>query len=566
MLILLGFSFLAGIVTILSPCILPILPIVLSGSLTGDKKRPLGIVAGFIFSFTFFTLALTSIVKLTGIPSDTLRLLAVIILFIFGLSLMIPQTQLILEKLFASISNMTPKGKKEGLGGGIVIGLSLGLVWAPCVGPIMASGIALAATSAVNSAAILITLAYSLGTAIPMFIIMQGGRTLLNKIPFITQNSSKVQQMFGFIMIITSALIFFNIDRSFQTFILKTFPQYGTGLTQIEENNTVKQQIEKVKEMPAGLPDLGSKQAPNPTFIGATNWLNSAPLTLDALKGKVILIDFWTYTCINCIRTLPYVTSWYEKYKDKGLVVIGVHTPEFEFEKKTENVAIAMKDYKINYPVVQDNDYKIWRSYDNQYWPAEYIIDSKGQIRHTHFGEGQYDETEKIIQELLKEAGKTPDTSLIKIREQTPTSSLTPETYVGLARLERTTNSITQPGIQNLTINDGLPTHYISFGGLWDIENEQSTAIENAVLSINFQASKVFLVITPKTKTDSVTIYLDGKPIPPDISGKDVVNGTVNLDTERLYNLVDLKDKNENHILKLKFNTKGTGVYAFTFG
>jgi cytochrome c biogenesis protein CcdA/thiol-disulfide isomerase/thioredoxin len=573
MILLIIFALAAGIVTILSPCILPILPIILSGSFTGDKKRPLGIIVGFILSFTFFTLFLTFIIKLTGLPPDILRTIAVFVIIFFGLSLIVPQAQKVMEQLVSRLSSFTPQSKnKSGFIGGIIIGLSLGLVWAPCVGPILASVITLAATSQINIATFFITLAYSIGSAIPMIALMYGGRSLLNRLPFLTKNSIQIQKIFGLFMIATAVMIFFNIDRSFQTYILTRFPSYGTGLTKFEDNSLIKSKLDDLKNVSVkdSLQSLTNSPAPNPTFEGYTKWLNlpdgKQSLTLNDLKGKVVLVDFWTYTCINCVRTLPHVTSWYEKYKDQGFVVIGVHTPEFEFEKVTSNVVAAMKDFKIRYPVVQDNDYNIWNSYNNQYWPAEYLIDSKGNLVDSHFGEGNYDETERKIQNLLKEAGKNVNTNTVSIKDTTPISRLTPETYLGLSRLERITNSNVVAGQQNYEISSTIPDDEFSYGGTWNIQPEEAIAQENASISLHFNADNVYLVITPKSSLDEIQVFLDGKIISSAQAGKDVINGTVRLDMARLYNVVDLHGESGNHILKLEFKTSGTSVFAFTFG
>ncbi len=326
------------------------------------------------------------------------------------------------------------------------------------------------------------------------------------------------------------------------------------------------------EKAPALIVDAASADLPNlgqaPEFTGITKWLNTQnPLSLQQLRGKVVLLDFWTYTCINCIRTLPYLTSWYEKYKDKGFVVIGVHTPEFEFEKGTQNVERAIKQFKINYPVPQDNDYTTWKAYNNRFWPAEYLIDTKGNIRRTHFGEGEYDKTEEAIKGLLKEAGVTVDRSLTTIEDQTPQTSLTPEIYLGLARSERLASKKT-PGLgkQRFPHTRSIPLDYFAYEGVWDIELNHITPQKGAALEINFHANKVFLVATPKGQDDKIKVLLDGKSVDNSASGKDVKNGAIQLDVSRMYELIDLKGKGGNHILRLEFQTADTAVYTLTFG
>ena len=339
MFLLIAFSFLAGVITVLSPCILPILPIILTSSIGGQntgKARPVGVVTGFILSFTFFTLFLSTIVRVSGIPADTLRLFSVLVIAGFGISLLIPAFQLLVERLFSKLSGLMPNNQnRKGFGGGLLIGLSIGLLWTPCVGPILASVISLALTGTVTFDAFLITLSYSLGTAIPMFLIMLGGQNALRKVPWLLSRLGLIQKLFGIIMILTAAGIFFNIDRTFQTYILNTFPQYGTGLTQLEDNELIRNALDKKqgkttdknaigKPMFTLLEDKGVKA---PELIPGGVWFNTKPLTMSELKGKVVIVDFWTYSCINCQRTLPYLREWNKKYKDKGLIIIGVHAP-----------------------------------------------------------------------------------------------------------------------------------------------------------------------------------------------------------------------------------------------
>lgn len=573
MILLLGFSFLAGIVTILSPCILPILPIVLSGSVGGSKKKPLGIILGFILSFTFFTLFLTTLVKLTGISPNILRYIAAAVLLLFGVSLLIPQFQLVTEKLFTKLSVFAPKANPNaGFFGGFAIGLSIGLIWTPCVGPILASVIALAATSTVTIGTFLITFAYSIGSAIPMFFIMIGGRQLLNKVPSLMANTVRIQKGFGIVMMILAVAIFLNLDRNFEAIIAQS--QYGADLTNIENNAAVRNQLNFLKGNPSTKTtiDTGSlfnTNTPAPDFVGIDKWLNTdKPLSMHDLKGKVVLVDFWTYTCINCIRTLPHVTSWYDKYNKYGFVVIGVHTPEFQFEHDTQNVQKAIKQYNIHYPVAQDNEYKTWNAYNNQYWPAEYLIDANGIIRRTHFGEGEYDQTEQAIRVLLKENGKQVSSGLSHMSDQTPTTTISPESYLGAKRmLYEVPDGKTNTGLQTFTLQNTVPLNHFSFGGTWNIRDEYAVAENKAILTYNFTAGKVFLVMDPGgNQPGRAKVFLDGKPINQKDAGKDVVNGTVTIDSDRLYNLVNLHGKTENHILQLQFKATGLQAYAFTFG
>ena len=572
MILLIGFAFVAGFVTILSPCILPVLPIILSSGLSGGKRRPFGVVAGFVASFTFFTLALSGLVKLTGISPDSLRIFSIIVIFFFGLVLLIPRFQIWMEGVFSRVSAFAPKAQeKTGFGGGLLIGLSLGLLWTPCVGPILASVITLAATSSVNLTATLITLSYSAGTAIPMLLIILGGRELLHRVPWLLRNSGNIQKAFGILMIVFAAGLYLNLDRTFEVYILEKFPNYGTGLTQIENNTAVKEQLGKLNpaQGKTPTPTVYPTQYPSaPDFIAGGKWFNTAPLTLAGLKGKVVLVDFWTYTCINCIRTLPYLKSWNEKYADKGLVIVGVHTPEFEFEKNPDNVQKAIKDFGILYPVMQDNNYATWNAYGNNYWPAEYLIDKDGRIRDAHFGEGDYDQSEKNIQKLLAETGADVSNMPIKNPEY-QVNALTRETYLGYGRLGNyvSPETITNDKPATYTIPETIPSNSFAYGGEWTISSERAMPSLNSALEFSFNASDVYLVMRPKAgeSNGKLNVYLDGKPIETADSGEDVINGQTTVQEDRLYRLVKLKNPGE-HVLKLEFLDSNLELYAFTFG
>ncbi len=550
MILLIAFAFLAGIVTILSPCILPILPIILSSTIAGEetgKSRPLGVVVGFIASFTFFTLFLSTLVNAFGISPDSLRSFSIVVILLFGTSLLIPKFQSLVEILFAKLSRFVPRGNtRPGFIPGLLIGLSLGLLWTPCVGPILASVISLAITGAVTFNAFLITLAYSIGTAIPMLIIMIGGQNILRKVPWLLANTAKIQKAFGVIMIVTAISIFFNLDRKFQTFILDKFPNYGANLTKLEDNSLVKEQLNDMDE---------TDKITAPEIIPGGAWFNSDPLKISDLRGKVVMVDFWTYTCINCIRTLPYIQKWHEKYSDLGLVIIGVHTPEFEFEKSPENVQKAINDFGLTYPVVQDNNYETWRAYANRYWPAKYIINKDGRIVYTHFGEGEYDQTEEVIQKLLEEAGVKVDESIDNPDYKIETR--TPELYLGYGRMGyfAEPEQLAQNTKKEYKLPTDLALHHFAFGGQWTVTEEYSQPSKDSSLVLGFEAKNVFLVMRPKANLPGkVKVYLDDKEVK-----------EITVDTDRLYTLIELNESSK-HYLKLLFEDSNIEVYAFTFG
>jgi len=575
MILLIAFAFLAGIITVLSPCILPILPIVLTSSIGGvntGKSRPAGVVMGFILSFTFFTLFLSTIVRLSGIPAETLRFVSVLVVAGFGISLLIPQFQVFVERLFSKLAGFMPSTQgRTGFGGGLLIGFSVGLLWTPCVGPILASVISLAITGTVTFDAFLITLAYSLGTAIPMFLIILGGQSALRRVPWLLSNLGHIQKVFGVLMILTAIGIFFNIDRKFQTFILQAFPQYGTGLTKFEDNSLVQKNISELNGQKTiaepGLANLTT--LPNygkaPDFISGGEWFNSNPLTISSLKGKVVLVDFWTYTCINCQRTLPYLKDWYEKYKDDGLVVVGVHTPEFEFEKNAENVGEAIKDFKLKYPIVQDNNYATWNAYSNRYWPAKYLVDKDGFIRYFHFGEGDYDLTEKAIQDLLGDtaAAQTIDNSGYEIESKTP------ELYLGYSRIQYLSSpeEIQKDKSALYSSPQTQDESTFSYQGAWIIGEEYAMPEKGSKLILNFDAKNVFLVMRPKEKdvSGNISLKLNGKPVPNTVQGEDVIKGTAQVTKDKLYKLIRL-EKAEKSLLEIEFLDNNIQVFAFTFG
>lgn len=576
MIVLFVFAFLSGFVTILAPCIWPLLPIVLSSTIAGNSKshkRPLGITLGVIISFGIFTLSISFLVKAFNIDPNIFRIMAVIVIGFLGLTMLIPYLAARFEVLISRLSSTLGVGLNKGTGflGGFITGLTLGIVWSPCAGPILATIATLAATGKVSLSVVLVTFFYCIGVGIPLFLFSYGGQQFINKAKGVSKYTGRIQQVFGLIMILTALAIYTNYDTLIETKLLNAIPIFSQSLNKFEGNSLVTDQLNQLKGQENSQSftnsDLFNANIKATDFVGITKWLNTnKPISIVNLKGKVVLVDFWTYTCINCIRTLPFVTSWYDKYKNDGFVVIGVHTPEFEFEHQTSNVENAIKMYKINYPVAQDNNYATWNSFSNQYWPAEYLIDANGIIRRAEFGEGEYDKTEEAIQTLLREAGKKVNTKLDNLSDQTPTAQLSPETYVGSKRMMYLSKIGTaQNGSQNFAIDKNLQLNTFSFGGDWNISDEDALAQKNSVLDYNFTAGKVYLVLRPDKAPGNVKVLIDGKTIDKSISGKDVVNGLVKVDQDRLYELVNLKGKVENHILELQFDP-GISAFAFTFG
>ena len=578
--ILLLFAFVSGLVTIFAPCVWPLLPIILSASSGGGHRKPLGITLGIMLSFGLLTLTISYVIKIIPFDPDFLRYFAVGVIGFLGLMLVVPllsrKLEALVSRLSGKVSTGTAQSQGSGFWSGITVGAALGIVWTPCAGPILATIATLAATTSVNLGIIFVTIAYIIGIGIPLFIFATLGKYVFSKTRLFSKYTGRVQQVFGVIMIVTAILIATNYDKVLQVKLLDAFPSYTNFIYELEGSTGVKEQLDQLNDNEgSGLLDNLNGDAltnlgPAPEFVGVTNWLNTEEaLSVSSLKGKVVLVDFWTYTCINCIRTLPHVTSWYEKYKDEGFVVVGVHTPEFEFEKKTENVADAIRQYNITYPVAQDNDYATWRNYDNRYWPAKYLIDASGNVRYVHFGEGKYKETEEAIQTLLEEAGNLVDTPLSDISDQTPRERLSPETYLGSLRMTyyfptRTLDN----GLGEFELSQNVPRNSFSFGGEWEVTDEYSKTGDSSVLGYSFYADKVFLVMRPEVENTStqVKVFLDGKQVEAKDAGNDVENGVVNVDSDRLYNLVDLSDGAGDHVLILEFGEGDVEVFAFTFG
>lgn len=580
---LLIFAFISGLITILAPCIWPLLPVILSSTSRGGKARPLGITIGLVTSFAFFTLTLSYIVRLIPFDPNNLRLFAVFIIGFLGLTLIIPRLNELVEGFMSHIAGQLDNVgyvSGNGFGRGLVTGLSLGIVWSPCAGPILATIATLSSTRAVSTDVIIVTVVYVTGIGIPLFLFATLGNRMFTRSHFISRYTERIQQVFGVIMLLTALSIATNYDKVIQTRLLDLVPSYSSILTQFEKTAAVQNQLNILKGNAAVSPQALEQQplqvvgspfpdyGTAPDFAGITAWENTGPLTIKELRGKVVLVDFWTYTCINCIRTLPHLTEWYAKYQKQGFVVVGVHTPEFEFEKKTANVKDAIARFGIRYPVAQDNDYVTWNMYNNQYWPAEYLIDAKGHIRHTNFGEGEYARTETAIRQLLKEAGKPVDSAATQVPDMTPRNRLTPETYLGINRMERLDEGEVPTGGTQLFIpSKNLPVDYFSFTGPWDLQPEYArTATKGAGLSFHFQAEHAYLVLHPAHPGDTVKVFIDGKPLGQAQAGKDVKNGRVVLDTERLYDLVDFHGVSGDHFLKLEFENEGTACFAFTFG
>lgn len=543
MLVLLLIGFLAGIVTAISPCVLPVLPVLLAGGASG--RKPLRIVAGLVVSFSVFTLFASWFLGRLGLPQDLLRNLAIVLLFVMAGVLLLPRAALRLERWLSFFSRLRPGNTG---GGGFFLGATLGLVFVPCAGPFLAAITVAAARESFGSRTIAATVAYALGTAIPMLAIARGGRELGTRI---RAHAERLRIASGAVIALVAIGFVFHVEDR----LAQLTPGYTTFLqNRIEQSSPAKRELAKVRgggpaltakpKAGAGLPDYGV--APPLHADGA--WINSKPLTLRQLRGKVVLIDFWTYSCINCLRTLPHLEAWDTTYRSKGLVIIGVHTPEFAFEHVTSNVRSAVRRLGVRYPVVQDNRYKTWDNYANQYWPAEYLIDRTGHIRHTHFGEGEYPQTEALIRRLLAVSGK----SAKQLPDTTPTEAMTPETYLGYTRIGNYTGTPIVPDKPaRYTFASSLFSNAFSYDGTWRVAGEDITAIRNARLRLDFQAKSVYIVLGGR---GTVQALIDGKQ-----------TKTLRVDAERLYTVRSSNTLALHALLELRFSP-GVQAYAFTFG
>jgi cytochrome c biogenesis protein CcdA/thiol-disulfide isomerase/thioredoxin len=559
MVLLMAFAFLAGIGTALSPCVLPVLPIALSAGATGGSRRPLGIVTGLALSFTFATVALVYVIHALGLPDDLLRKLAIAGLIGFGIALAVPPVGDRIEARLSRIAGRRrPAGDEHGgFGSGLALGASLGLVYAPCAGPILAGVITLSASQTFTAGRLATALAYGVGSAVALYALMLGGRRLTRRL---ASRSGRLQQGLGVVMAVVGVLMLVNLDTRFQNAIASDLPSFLVNPTGgLERSGSVSKALANVRGGPAaheasGLQRLGRA----PEIAGTQRWFNTPggrPLTLAGLERqhRVVLIDFWTYTCINCIRTLPKLKAWDAKYRSDGLTIIGVHTPEFPFERDAGNVANAVSQDGIRYPVAQDNDNATWNAYENQYWPAEYLIDAEGQVRHVHFGEGDYDQTESAIRSLLAESGRTELGGMARARVQTPRGLATPETYLGSARAQGFDEEVADGTRRYAGGTPRLPLNGFAYRGVWRVTPEDATAGPGARLYVHFKARRVYLVLGSPGRARKLQVLLDGKPL-----------STITVRRQRLYTLADLP-RPGRHELELR-PEPGISGYAFTFG
>jgi cytochrome c biogenesis protein CcdA/thiol-disulfide isomerase/thioredoxin len=553
-LILVPIAFAAGVVTAFTPCILPVLPIVLAGGAGAGTRRPYAIAAGLITTFTAFLLAGAWLWGLIGVSAKHQIQIGAALLLALALTLIVPKVGELVERPFLFVT----RRRAGDLGGGFFLGASLGLVFIPCGGPVLATLTANAATDRVGGWIVAIAIAYAAGAAVPLLAIAYGGRGLAARF---RQHAQTVRVAGGVLMATAAVVIYQGWAESLQTKV----PGYAQWAQDaIEGNSAAKDRLEGLSgnrkpTLVPGRQQLASQlgkvplkdygAAPDVHDISA--WINSRPLSLTGLRGRVVLVDFWTYSCINCLRTLPYLKAWDARYRSKGLVILGVHTPEFAFEHDLGNVRAAVRHLGIAYPVALDNGYGTWKAYSNNYWPADYLVDQSGRVRDVHFGEGDYAKTERNIRLLLEagSAGRLPQAG--RDTDRTPLEIRTPESYLGYLRIGNYTGSPLQtdrPAAYRFPAS--LTQDSYAYAGKWKVEGERIVAEEDARLRLNFTARTVHLVLTGR---GLVTVKLNGKP-----------RRSVRIDGDRLYTLVT-QTQAADGLLELRF-TRGLAAYAFTFG
>lgn len=543
-----GLALLEGFGLIVSPCILPILPIILSGSLEGSKKRPIGIIVGFVLMFAIFTFFSRQLVHYTGIDLGLIRHISYGLLLVFGVVML---STTLTEKFTLFTSRLANTGTaltsinnpQGGFISGILFGALVGIIWTPCAGPILAAVIVQTVLQKTTFSSFLTVLFFGIGAAIPMLLIALFGRSVMTRIGFFKTHAMLIRKLLGGIIIIAVAYMIYS--ESFPESFARTGSSAGSKQTMVVDGVIT--------------------SYPMPEIAGITEWINSSPITTSSLKGKVVLIDFWTYSCINCIRTLPYLLDWYNKYHDKGLVIIGIHSPEFDFEKNFENVKNAVIKNNIHYPVALDNQFTTWQHFNNRYWPAHYLIDKSGYVVYQHFGEGHYDVTENNIRFLLGlNASNLPASAYRR-----PFNEMqTPETYLGSERAENfaSPEKVVSNKVVNFTFPEELSDDQWAMQGAWIVSPKFITsAATNAMLKIHFNAGKVYVVMGNTTqKPIKVKLRLNGELVVKE-KGRDVMNSVITVNRHALYEAVVLP-RSGNGILELTASAPGLEVYTFTFG
>ncbi len=562
-------AYLGGLLTIFSPCVLPVLPFIFARSEQSFRRTGLPILLGMAATFT----VLASFAAVGGAwliaVNQYGRYAAMGLLLLLGLALIFPALSDRLMRPFVSLGGRLQQRAEQqsSIKGSLLLGVAVGFLWAPCAGPILGLVLAGAALHGANLYSAILLLVFAAGAATSLgFALLAGGR-VFSLMKRGLGAEEWVRRGLGIAVVVGVVVIALGWDTRF----LAQFSFFNTA-------NTEQKLIAQLAK-PTTVSNKNNVQTA-PPLLGATQWLNSPSLAIESLRGKVVLVDFWTYSCINCLRTLPYLKAWNEKYRDQGLVIIGVHAPEFAFEKNQHNVEQAIRDLGITYPVAMDNDYAIWNAYKNEYWPAHYLIDAHGQIRHTHFGEGAYQETEQMIQSLLKEA-RNGELAVARDLVQVAGSGATaaamsdktgrsPETYLGYTRQQNFSSpeAINKDVARPYSTPASLRVNQWALSGDWQI-GEQSALLKKlgGAISFHFYGRDLHLVLgTQNGKSIPFKVTIDGE-IPQADRGVDIDeqgNGVVT--EQRLYQLIRQGSEIREHTFKIEFLDAGAEAFAFTFG
>jgi cytochrome c biogenesis protein CcdA/thiol-disulfide isomerase/thioredoxin len=570
-------AFVGGVLTILSPCILPVLPFVFTRADQPFRRSGLPLLTGMALTFSVVAVAAAFgghwVVRL----NQGGRYVAMFIFLVLGVSLLFPSFAEALTRPLVRAGSRLQGGPstESSIAKSFVLGISTGLLWAPCAGPILGLILTGAAIQGPSARSSFLLLSFALGAAVSLAIALFAGNKVFSTLKRSLSFEIWIRRGLGVLVILGVAAIALGWDTN----LLTKFSFVNTSGAEAHLINALG------PKNPAVLPvnaaesrPILADEGPMPDLTGAVAWLNSAPLTRDSLRGKVVLIDFWTYSCINCLRALPYVEGWAAKYEDAGLVVIGVHTPEFAFEKERANVEKAVRDLKISYPVAIDSDYKIWQAFNNEYWPAHYFIDGKGRIRYHHFGEGQYDESERVIQQLLKENGATSlAEGVLSVSgngaEAAPDkgNSRSPETYIGYHRAEHFASAepIAQDSRKAYTLRPRLSLNQWGLAGTWKVSAESAVLQTTpGKIVFRFHARDLHLVLGPTMDGKPVrfTVKLDGTAPGEDHGSDTDASGAGTVQDHRLYQLIRQKGPVEDRTFEIEFLDPGVQAFAFTFG
>ncbi|NMN97165.1 cytochrome c biogenesis protein DipZ [Antrihabitans stalactiti] len=556
-----------GLITGISPCILPVLPVIFfSGSAPSadstaervSRWRPYLVIAGLVTSFATFTLLGSALLAALGLPQDVLRWAGLIVLVLIGIGLIFPWFEHILEKPFSWI----PQRQVNSERGGFILGLALGAVYVPCAGPVLAAIAVAGSTGEIGVDTIVLTVSFSIGAAVPLLFFALAGQRIAERVRAFREHQRGVRIAGGVVMILLAIALVLDLPAVLQ----RTIPDYTNALQDKVANSSeirekldltdlINDQNKDLDKCTAGATELESCGTA-PDIKGITAWLNTPDgksIDLGSLRGKVVLIDFWAYSCINCQRSIPHVVDWYNTYKDDGFDVIGVHTPEYAFEKVTRNVVAGARDLDITYPIAQDNNLATWSNYRNQYWPAHYLIDAQGVVRHIKFGEGDYDVTEKLIRELLMDADS--DRSLPAATantDATPTTGTTQETYLSVDKQSNYSgDGPLKQGEGQFSYPTTQPADTFALRGRFTADDQGLTALDPAAeISLNYHANQVFIVVGGEGNLRvndnglTRTIAVSGAPT--------------------LYKIHD-GDSNQSGNLKVALDP-GMQAFSFTFG